>query len=296
MKRKIGIVLVLCTVLSLFSSCAKKVENNASIYYLSPAEDEVLEKRDVYIAPGEKLKMLRSLAERMVQPTNDDAIVSPFPEDTEIVYLELEDDIAKVVLSREYQLLSGYARTLAASCICNTLTSLDFVDCVAISIENDPTTQSVNEIYRRSSFSNDAIRAARIQMNLNLYFCDEQTGFLSIEPRSIVVSNSTSVPYYIITELLNGPAIDGHISAIPEGVRLINILVENGHCTLNLSSEFLTLLPQDENAQRKAVESIVYSLTNSDEVFNVLITIEGKSGNLLEFVDLSSPLSAADFE
>ena len=123
---------------------------------------------------------------------------------------------------------------------------------------------------------------------LVLYFPDEEQRYLRRETFVVDSLGEKEKPAYIINRLLEGT---GEMrSCIPRGTKLLDIQVENGVCTVDLSSEFVENMPKPYRIARLAVYSIVNSLTELDGISMVDIQVAHSSVEQLEYMDLSKGL------
>lgn len=59
---------------------------------------------------------------------------------------------------------------------------------------------------------------------------------------------------------------------IPEGTKIIDLSLENNLLKINFSKEFLNI---NKDTEEKLLESIIYSLTELDDIDNIIIFVEG---------------------
>lgn len=97
--------------------------------------------------------------------------------------------------------------------------------------------------------------------------------------RTRVVSNEEDINKKVI-EILESLIIDGskkdyidknYKAVIPKNTKILSIDLKDKLLKINFSKEFLNVNEQDEN---KVIESIIYSLTELDEVSNIMIFVE----------------------
>ncbi len=73
---------------------------------------------------------------------------------------------------------------------------------------------------------------------------------------------------------------DNFIGVIPVNTKINNLTLENKLLKIDFSKEFLNTTEKNE---RKMIESLIYSLTELEEVDNILIFVEGKGFTELPF-------------
>lgn len=131
----------------------------------------------------------------------------------------------------------------------------------------------------------ESVAEAPISYNAVLYY--PEAGALRAERRTIETRSNQSVEYYIVQELIKGPADDKKGSTLPDGLSAISANTEYGTCYVNVSKEFISLFEGDTEAVTLSLYSIVNSLTELDTVRTVKFLVEGQAvGELGEF-DLS---------
>ena len=108
------------------------------------------------------------------------------------------------------------------------------------------------------------------------------------ETQTVAAMNAADRPAEIVRRLLALPESE---SAIPEGTALRSVSVENGVCTVDLSSQFLTGMPRSWNTERLAVYAIVNSLTELPQIQTVDLWIAGAPLERLYVLELENGLA-----
>lgn len=211
--------------------------------------------------------------------------VPPLPEQWNLRSAVLENATAVVILQGSPA--SALERSVSATCIAMTLLQLDAVQRVSITVpgESEPLLLSENDI-----FLYDTGMLPQEEM-LTLYFPDAQRRYLVRETLSVEAMSSAEKPAYIVSQLLAGRERGQLTSCIPEGTELLDISVENGICTVDLSSEFQSELENSFAAERMAVYSIVNSLTELPEISTVDLWVAGAPIEKLYRMELLSGIS-----
>lgn len=210
---------------------------------------------------------------------------SPLPAAWKLSSIVLKDSTAEIVLHG--QPVDALERSLCATCIAMTLLQLDTVQRVSITMPgaDAPLVLSENDI-----FLHDTGMLPQEEM-LTLYYPDAQRRYLVRETLSVEAMDSADKPAYIISQLLAGRERGQLTSCIPEGTTLLDISVENGICTVDLSSEFQNDLEHSFAAERMAVYSIVNSLTELPEITTVDLWVAGAPIEKLYRMELLSGIS-----
>jgi germination protein M len=217
---------------------------------------------------------------------------SPFPAGVTVVESNLRDGVLNIVLSEEADALTGFSLTLARACIVLTLTSLDDgVAGVLISIRGQ---SSEPAVLRASDFVLGALVLADTERPITLFF-PNAAGWVSTESRTLVVRETDTVEWYlryILEEMIAGPRTEGFLPVLPDGTRLLSVIVEGGVCTVNFSGEFVS------NATPASHDLVLYCLVRSvvaqPGVSAVRLLVDGRPLETYGTADTSQPLTAAD--
>jgi germination protein M len=122
-----------------------------------------------------------------------------------------------------------------------------------------------------------------------LYFANSDGTSLEGETRAI--PKQEGIARATINELIAGP-VDANLSpTLPAATILEDINIADGVCTVDFSTDFLTDLSSDQEAQMLALYSIVNTLTQFDSVDYVRILVNGQALDSLAGVDVSTVLA-----
>lgn len=126
---------------------------------------------------------------------------------------------------------------------------------------------------------------------VTLFFANKvATDFLQ-EKRSI--SKVSGLAKETILALIDGPSINNSkaIATIPKGTKLLNIIIKEGICYVDFSSEIQKNHLGGSAGEYMTVNSIVKTLTQFSSIHKVQILIEGKIvPTLVGHLDISKPL------
>ena len=205
---------------------------------------------------------------------------SPLPAEWSFRSVSLRSATANVVIYGTP--VSALERSMSATCIAMTLLQLDSVQRVSITAPGsaEPLLLSENDV-----FLTDTGMLPQEEM-LTLYFPDDRRRYLVRETLSVEAMDGTDKPAYIMQQLLSARERGQLTSCIPQGTQLLDISVENGVCTVNLSSEFQTGMERSFVAERMAVYSIVNSLTELPEILPYLRSIVSEAERPALFYEL----------
>lgn len=115
---------------------------------------------------------------------------------------------------------------------------------------------------------------------VNLYFPNKEKNKLEIETKLVDIRQMMNIPYEKIFNLLKeGPKKDNLENVIPKNTKVLKTYMDKDCLVLDLSKDFLNYDMEKENAKENLINSIVYSLTELNEVNNVKILIEGNEND-----------------
>lgn len=267
--------------LALLTSCAVPAEPEEQagghlIYYLASEEDARGGDRiqgsyeDLELPENASLaEEAEAAVERLLLGPEEGGLYSPLPPGVELLSLEVRDRIAYVDLSGGMNSLSGVELALADYCLTLTLTALDGVGAVAVTVQGRNLGQQPKQIfYERDvllSNMDDVLQTVEVQ----LYFPDSG-GALIGERRTLTLYEGQTLAETLVAALLEGPQSRELIRVIPENFTVNYVRVDNGVCYVSLSAASLAALPEDAQAQEQILLTLAESLYASMESVNEL--------------------------
>ena len=194
---------------------------------------------------------------------------------------EMEEMTAVIVFEGNES--SQIERSLAAACLVKTLTQIDGVQAVRMLA---PGSDEAIVLSPDNILLEDTSMLPQKE-SITLYLADGQHRYLTRQTQTVEAMEASDKPKYIMERLLD---TSNTACCIPAGTRLLGISVENGICTVNLSSEFVRNMKAVFSEERLAVYSIVNSLMEMPEVTTVDLWIEGAPLEKLNFMQLPNGL------
>ncbi len=276
-----AVCLLLCGLL-LFA-CATDEENaegDASFQFYYPRNECDSEGAFCAVSAGidaEELS-LQELVTAYLQAPVPENCCPAVPEDWRLAKAEMDGSSALVRFTGTS--VSGVERSVTLACLTQTLLQLEEADSIYAFLpgEADPVILAESDIQTKDL-------GMLPQEELMVYYTpDAQMRYLTAQTLSVEAMTEAEKPAFLMDFLLE--ELTG--SCIPEGTTLLDISVENGVCTLNLSSEFVKNLPQSFSVERMAVYAIVNSLTELDSITTVDFWVTGAPLDTLYLMDLSA--------
>lgn len=210
-----------------------------------------------------------ALVERLLQGSEDGSLHSPFPPEVELQGLEIRDRIAHIDFSGGMNSLSGVDLALADYCLTLTLTALDGVGAVAVTVQGRNLGQQPKQIfYERDVLLSDMDDVLQT-VEVLLYFPNGE-GALTGERRMLTLYEGQTLAETLVSALLEGPQDRNLIRVIPEDFSVNYVRVDSGVCYVSLSAASLSALPEDAQTQQLILltlsESLYASLESIEEL------------------------------
>lgn len=223
------------------------------------------------IEPSEGTDPLDAALESLMTESVQPELQRGTPEGLEIIGCTLRNGHLRLDVSEEYRELEGIERTVADYCLTMTLCSLEGICTVSVYCGNEALSLGMTpaDVLLKGESSDPSVRTLR------LYFARAGGQYLGVEQRELEAPEEMTLERLVIEQLLSGPESDELYCAVPEGTRLMSVSNPDGLCTVHLSSEFITGMPETADGQRLALYSIVNSLTSLASVDTVRLTVSG---------------------
>ncbi|MDR0889881.1 MAG: GerMN domain-containing protein [Oscillospiraceae bacterium] len=279
MKRILVALFALCL---LFSSCRKQdntdIASPFSFYHIAAQGNETVISSQIVSLDANNLP-LKEVVLRYMQEPAAQGLWHAIPAALQLESCEKQGETA-VIVFKQRGVLAKIDRTLAFACLSKTILQLDGIERVSLSTDlaGETVVLTQKDILLIDTGAQDPLE------DIVLYFADADRRYLVRETQS--VAPIADKPRYIMEQLLSLHDANALRSGIPAGTRLLDINVQNGVCTVDLSSEFVENMAEDFAAERMAVYSIVNSLTQLPEISTVDFWVSGAPQERLRFLDL----------
>ena len=145
----------------------------------------------------------------------------------------------------------------------------------------------------QAASSSAAKKASDVQtLTVNVYYPNEQGTKLLPSSRKIETGSSKDKYTAALESLMKGPTEKGQTAIFPKKAKLLSVTLKNGTAVVNFSKELQTNFVGGSTGEEMLVGSIVNTLTEFSEVYNVHILFDGKNIETLSgHMDLSVPIS-----
>lgn len=286
MKRILILLLALLLLLCACADPAQPMSPGTFLYYY-PAETPAYSAKDgafvtVAAQSSEEVQMSETLVRTYLDAKAPEGAQQVIPKQWTLS--SAEQDGATFLMVFTGKIVSPLQKSLTAACLAKTILQIPEIQRISITCpgSDEPLILTGNDV-----FLTDTGMLPQEEMVV-LYFPDAERRYLQRETVTVDAAQAADRPRCIMTQLLSARESGQTASCIPDGTALLGISVENGICTVNLSSQFAENLEQSFSAERMAVYSIVNSLTELPEISSVDLLISGAPVETLYVMDLSS--------
>ena len=220
------------------------------------------------------------------------------PDPVSVFQTEVDPPVLSLYLNDEYWSMSPAEEILCRAAIVRTLTQIAGIDALRfyIGMENPAELMDGNGepvgLLKASDFIEHMTDNEKAeQVEVTLYFVNEEGDLLVPEQRTISVSSAKSLERAVVDQLISGPTEQGHFATLAPATEILSLTTRNGVCYVSFDRAF-----QQESLDLKPaiiIYSLVNTLTRLQSVEQVQIALEGNSSlSFLEVIPLENPLSA----
>ncbi|GFI62461.1 lipoprotein LpqB [Clostridiales bacterium] len=234
--------------------------------------------------------------EKMQEVSINDGRRSAVKEGIEVNSMRIDSGILDIDFNSAYHTMTPGEELTFKTAVVYTLTSLDFIDFVRITVEGSPLKmtngQSMGKLGREDIVIDGNISAEPTNYEiLTLYFTTFEGNTLGTEIREVEVNPNQPIERYIVEQIIKGPINETLRSVIPADTKIREISTADGICYVDLSTEFATKQSGTEKDAVAAIYSIVNSLGEIESVNKVQFLIDGeKVENYRNTMDLSTAI------
>lgn len=284
MRLQCGIFYMICLIGCLLGGCASQDtaggENTISVYYINQAETKItavshsLESQD---RDGQLREAVDALKENPVElslrtPVNG----------YEINGWDLQESLLVLDVSEEYKKIQPTTEVLIRAAIVRTLTQVEGVDHVAMTVKGEALTDSagtpVGPMTAELFIDNEGNEINSYeQIWLKLYFANEAGDKLVPTSVKKVYNSNISLEKLVVESLIAGPGQDSEdaFPVINPSTKVLGVTVKDGTCYVNLDDGFNTKVFNVTGDV--VIYSIVNSLAELPNINKVQISINGET-------------------
>ena len=282
MRGKLSCLAALALALCLLAGCAAGTvsgRDGLRLYYAVPLDThpggDAIDHVTVdwnSLPEGDKTARVAAVLSLLMGECHEKGFQSPIPAGTTLRSAEVKGSTAWVDFAGSYGQLSGMDLTIADYCVALSLTQLEGVYAVRITVNGQELAYRDSNLFLASDVLLTSMDDVVRMLTAQLYFPDAD-GTLTPEERLLPQYEGQSTADVVIAALMDGPTEDGLQALIPEGVTGITARVEDGVCQLNLPSEELDAV--DADTVEQMLRGIVTSLRSLEGITAVQVYRDG---------------------
>lgn len=291
MRRGIAALLAAALLTALLCACTAEEETEESfqLWFVSAADNSAVSLgTEAY--DGERT-VAAVMAALLAGPGGNDGLTSPIPAGTRLQNWSRSGSMVQVDLSREYGSLEGVGLTLADYCITLTLTQMEGVDSVRVTVDGVGLPGRSQQTFRPEDVVLSGAEEEPVELIAALCFRRVGGNELGVEQRMFRLTESQSATLAVLQALVAGPQEAGLQVLLPESLEVYSARVEAGVCYADFSAALLEQIPETVEEQQLVVRSIVGSLCSLGYVQAVQLLVEGEPLTRYGQVDVSQPLN-----
>ena len=275
------LALLFCTLCIISCGQEEPVKKNIyQVYQVSSSETKV-EVHEHEMEAFTQEDMLNELITCLSTTPEKLEYKAPFAMGFQLLDMEVQDGKVMLDVSGAYYDLPDMTEVLVRAAIVRTLTQLDNVRYVGITVEGQQLFDSAGEVVGWMSadrfIDNDGSEINTYELaKVKLYFANETGDKLIAANREKHYSTNTSLERFVVAELISGPSgqIEGLYPSVNPQTGIINVMTKDGICYVNLDENFLTVV--NNVSTNISIYAIVNSLVELNNVNKVQILINGE--------------------
>lgn len=282
MKRIKSILLSLVFVL-LLCGCGEGQNNRGNsfpIYYISNSETKV-EVHEYEMKSETKEEQLQELLNCLSTVPDKLEYKAPLALGFQVLGIKREENTITLDMDSAYTKLPPTTEVLVRAAIVRTLTQLQGVNFIGITVEGEPLYDAVGQpigwMSAEEFINNDGNEINTYELTkVKLYFANEDGDKLVATYREKYYSTNIPIERFVVEELIAGPSgqVEGIYPAVNSATKLVNVMTKDGICYVNLDESFMTVV--NNVSMEIAVYSIVNSLVELSNVNKVQILVNGE--------------------
>ena len=281
MKRKRIVLTALALVLLALAGCGvvQKEQEGLRLYYAASLDthrggdaiDSVTIDWDE-LPQGDQVARAESVLALLMGMCQEKGFQSPIPAGTTLRSVTIIGGTACVDFSGSYGQLSGMALTIADYCVALSLTQLDGIYAVRITVNEQELAYRDNDLFLAGDVLLTSMDDVVRTLTARLYFPNSD-GDLTAEARLLTQYEGQSAAGVVLSALGDGPSDDDLQPLAEKGLSGMTVRMDNGVCQLNVASASMEELEDD--TARQLLLCVTQSLQSLEGISSVQLYIDG---------------------
>ena len=281
MKRKLIVLTALALVLLALAGCGvvQKEQEGLRLYYAASLDthrggdaiDSVTIDWDE-LPQGDQVARAESVLALLMGMCQEKGFQSPIPAGTTLRSVTIIGGTACVDFSGSYGQLSGMALTIADYCVALSLTQLEGIYAVRITVNEQDLAYRDNDLFLAGDVLLTSMDDVVRTLTARLYFPNSD-GVLTAEERLLTQYEGQSAADVVLSALGDGPSDDDLQPLAEKGLSGMTVRMDNGVCQLNVASASMEELEDD--TARQVLLCVTQSLQSLEGISSVQLYIDG---------------------
>lgn len=281
MKRKRIVLTALALVLLALAGCGvvQKEQEGLRLYYAASLDthrggdaiDSVTIDWDE-LPQGDQVARAESVLALLMGMCQEKGFQSPIPAGTTLRSVTIIGGTACVDFSGSYGQLSGMALTIADYCVALSLTQLEGIYAVRITVNEQELAYRDNDLFLAGDVLLTSMDDVVQTLTARLYFPNSD-GVLTAEERLLTQYEGQSAADVVLSALGDGPSGDDLQPLAEKGLSGMTVRMDNGVCQLNVASASMEELEDD--TARQLLLCVTQSLQSLEGISSVQLYIDG---------------------
>ena len=281
MKRKLIVLTALALVLLALAGCGvvQKEQEGLRLYYAASLDthrggdaiDSVTIAWDE-LPQGDQVARAESVLALLMGMCQEKGFQSPILDGTTLRSVTIIGGTACVDFSGSYGQLSGMALTIADYCVALSLTQLDGIYAVRITVNEQELAYRDNDLFLAGDVLLTSMDDVVRTLTARLYFPNSD-GDLEAEERLLTQYEGQSAADVVLSALGDGPSDDDLQPLAEKGLSGMTVRMDNGVCQLNVASASMEELEDD--TARQLLLCVTQSLQSLEGISSVQLYIDG---------------------
>ena len=281
MKRKLIVLTALALVLLALAGCGvvQKEQEGLRLYYAASLDthrggdaiDSVTIDWDE-LPQGDQVARAESVLALLMGMCQEKGFQSPIPAGTTLRSVTIIGGTARVDFSGSYGQLSGMALTIADYCVALSLTQLEGIYAVRITVNEQDLAYRDNDLFLAGDVLLTSMDDVVRTLTARLYFPNSD-GDLDAEERLLTQYEGQSAADVVLSALGDGPSDDDLQPLAEKGLSGMTVRMDNGVCQLNVASASMEELEDD--TARQLLLCVTQSLQSLEGISSVQLYIDG---------------------
>lgn len=258
-------------------------EKTLKIYFLNKtATDIVTEERHM---DGDNDKLLDLLIEEILKGPDSGKNKPVVGKNTVVKSKKKTDTYITVDFSKEFLRESDTENMLSVYAISRTLCQVEKVTDVMVTVEGEPVKTpdgatigylKNNDInLENDTFTNDS-------KNITLYFAKKDGSGLAKEVRTIKITDTKPIEWYVVAELIKGPVNKDLKGTLSKDTELMAVETAKSTCHITFKNFIEKNMSKPDSFESElAVYSVVNSLLELEDIGSVRFLFDGKTAEMV---------------